>query len=193
MTKIKLQEAKLPKLLGDLLHSNQFLKMFSLYALTLVMVTLVGILILATKDPKVITLSSEGKVLLPTVLPRAEDEITEAVRAYLEKRYKWGPADIVKKLKASESFIMPNTLKAFQEAVSKITKFSTEKAVSQVIYPAVVKVNLAKKTVNITGDRITSIQGMKAAGDLNLEISFESGSRTKENPWGIYITKEKEE
>jgi hypothetical protein len=48
-------------------------------------------------------------------------------------------------------------------------------------------------TALITGDRVTSIQGLKAAGNLKLQLTFESGQRTKENPWGIYITKEKEE
>jgi hypothetical protein len=39
---------------------------------------------------------------------------------------------------------------------------------------------------------VTTIQGLKAAGSLRLELSFESGSRAKENPWGLYI-KEREE
>jgi hypothetical protein len=40
---------------------------------------------------------------------------------------------------------------------------------------------------------VTSIQGLKAAGNLKLELTFESGSRTEGNPWGLYISKEREE
>lgn len=44
----------------------------------------------------------------------------------------------------------------------------------------------------IVGDRITSIQSLKAAGDLKLELGFESGPRTFVNPWWVFISKEKE-
>lgn len=44
----------------------------------------------------------------------------------------------------------------------------------------------------IVGDRIMSIQTLKAAGDLKLELVFESSQRSNENPWGIYFTRERE-
>ena len=72
-------------------------------------------------------------------------------------------------------------------------KFSLEKQVSQRIYVSSIKVNLENSSAIITGDRITAIQGMKAAGDLKLQLNFENGARTIDNPWGIYITKEREE
>ena len=31
------------------------------------------------------------------------------------------------------------------------------------------------------------------AGSLNLKLHFTSGSHTKENPWGVYITREVEQ
>jgi hypothetical protein len=33
---------------------------------------------------------------------------------------------------------------------------------------------------------------MMAAGPLKVELTFENGDRTKENPWGVYFVKEKE-
>jgi hypothetical protein len=36
---------------------------------------------------------------------------------------------------------------------------------------------------------VAAIQGLKAAGNLRLELSFEGGTRTKENPWGLYVSK----
>ena len=50
-------------------------------------------------------------------------------------------------------------------------KFSTSKAVAQRIYPDRVAVDLAKRTVSISGDRVTAIQCLKAAGDLRLELT----------------------
>jgi hypothetical protein len=55
-----------------------------------------------------------------------------------------------------------------------------------------VSVDLESHKVRITGDRLTSVQGLKAAGDLTLELEYQGGDRSKENPWGIFITKEKE-
>lgn len=192
MNKTTLQTARLPRMMASLIHSNQFLKMFSFYALTLVLVTAFALAIVATKEPVVITLDAQGKVLYQTKLPKAEDQVTEAVQSYLNHRYRWTPKDVTVKLKASEAYILPNTLKAFQDAVSKVAKFSAEKLVSQTIYPDVIEVDMDRKSALVKGERITSIQGLKAAGELRLELIFESGPRTKENPWGIYILKELE-
>lgn len=193
INKTEFKRAKLPKMMGDLLHSNQFLKMFSLYALTLALITTIALGVVAMKEPMILTIDSNGKVLNQGVSAKAEDQISEAAKSYMERRYKWNSKNVVKNLKLSESFILPNNLKAFQESISKVARFSTEKNVSQTIYPEALEVDLMKKTILVKGTRVTSIQGMKAAGDLKLELTFESGSRSKENPWGVYITKEKED
>jgi hypothetical protein len=152
------------------------------------------ILVMATKEPMVITLGPDGKAIERiTVLPKAEDQIEAGIKRYLEKRYQWEPENVVKKLKESEDFITPSSIKAFRGAVFNVSKFSTEKIVSQKVYPNEIKINLANHTALVTGDRVTSIQGLKAAGNLKLELTFESGPRTQNNPWGIYISKEREE
>ena len=190
---IGLKSASLPKMMGQLMHSNQFLKVFSLSALALVFMVLGVTLAMVTKEPLVITLGPDGKEIERTVLPKAEDQIREGIKHYLEKRYQWEPDNVIKKLKESEEFITPQALKAFQGAVSNVAKFSIEKIVSQKVYAEKIEVDLNKRTALITGDRVTSIQGLKAAGNLKLELTFESGLRTSENPWGIYISKEREE
>ena len=188
-----LKMSSLPKAIGELTHSNQFLKVFALSALTLVFMVLAIILVIVFKEPQVITLNSDGKTIERVTLPKAEDQIREGIRRYLEKRYQWEPEDVIKKLKESEYFITPQAIKAFQGAVANVAKFSIEKIVSQKIYPAKIEIDLKKQTALITGDRVTSIQGLKAAGNLKLELTFESGPRTQANPWGLYISKEREE
>jgi hypothetical protein len=190
---IGLKNAQLPKMIGQLMHTNQFLKVFSISSLALVFMVLGVILVMATKEPMVITLGQDGKAIERTVIPKAEDQIREGIKRYLEKRYQWEPENVIQKLKESEKFITPQALKAFQGAIANVAKFSTEKLVSQRIYPNNIEVNLAKNTAFITGDRVTSIQGLKAAGNLKLELTFESGLRTESNPWGIFISKEREE
>lgn len=190
---IKLKSTELPRKLGELMHSNQFLKLFSITSLCLVGLMLIAVIVMATKEPTVITLNVDGVKLERTTLPKAEDQIREGIKRYLEKRYQWEPENVIKKLKESEEFITPKALRAFQDAVSNVAKFSVDKVVSQKVYPSDIKVDFKNQTALITGDRVTSIQGLKAAGNLKLELTFESGPRTKENPWGLYISKEREE
>lgn len=190
---IQLKSTRLPKMLGELMHSNQFLKLFALASVGVAALLSISVSVLATRPPIVLALTSKGSTLDITEMPKPEDEIQAAVKKYIDSRYNWEPSSVAVKLKSTESFILPQSVKAFQTAIANIIRFSTEKQVSQKTYPDIIKINLQQKTASITGDRITSVQGLRAAGSLKLELSFESGARTKENPWGIYITKEKEE
>ena len=189
---IQLRSSKFPSMISNLLHSNQFLKMFSFYALSLALITLFGLIFLINKGPEVTTLSTSG-ALVTEAEPNLKAFVEEALRKYVEKRYKWNPDTVIERLKESESFILPNTQKAFEEAVSKVARFSKEKLASQKIFVDDIDINLKLKTALITGTRITSIQNLPAAGDLKLELSFDSGPHTQDNPWGIYVTKEKED
>lgn len=189
----QLKNSQFPKMLGDLSHSNQFLKIFSMVALCLVLASFFMIFSLTSQEPVILTLTPEGKILEKTKMPKAENLIREGINRYLEKRYTWVPSDVQKKLADSSFFVSPTSQKAFGEAMANIIHFSLEKQVAQKVYPSNIEINIKDGMALVTGDRVTAIQGLKAAGNLKLQLSFESGPRTKENPWGIYITKEKEE
>ncbi len=124
---VKLKTTQLPKMLADLTHSNQFLKVFTLASLVLTILMLFAVIFMATKEPTVITLNVDGKNLEKTLLPKAEDQIREGIKKYLEKRYQWEPENVIKKLKESEEFITPTSLKAFQSAVSNVASFQLKK------------------------------------------------------------------
>lgn len=192
-TQIPLKGPLFPKALADLIHSNQFLKLFSVSMLVITGLCLAIILVMISRPPTVLALSPSAQLFEKSQMPKAEDQVREAIRAYIEYRYKWEPSNVIEKLKLAESFIGPQSFKAYQAAMVSVAKFSLEKQVSQRVYPGPVKVDLEKKTATIVGDRITSIQALRAVGELKLELSFDSGPRTRENPWGIYIAKEKEE
>ncbi len=191
--KIKLQLARLPKALGELAHSNQFLKTSVLFSYCFCLMMIGFSFYQATKAPIVLTLTPEATRYEVVGLPKSEKEIIEAMRVYTDRRYKWEPKTVSQRLRETEVFIQAQSRKAYEAATANVAKFALEKGVSQRVYVNEVLVNLEKKTASITGDRVTAIQGLKAAGDLKLELSFESGPRTSENPWGIYVTKEREE
>lgn len=191
-TKIQIKSLKLPKLLGDLTHSNQFLKMFSISASVLTAICMVLVLLLTMHQPIVLTLNTNAKPVDQVSPPNIEQEVQAALKHYIELRYQWTPENVKQKLAEAQAMIQSSAMKAYLGAVTNIVRFSTEKQVSQRVYPGNPVVDLNRQIVSISGDRITAIQSLKAAGDLKLELGFDFGPRTKENPWGIYVTKEKE-
>ncbi len=191
-THSQLRSAKFPNMMSNLMHSNQFLKMFSFYSLSLSIITLVGLTLLINKGPEVITISMDGN-FIEKGEPKLESFVESALREYIESRYRWEPENVIERLKSSKAFILPNTEKIFEDAVSKVARFSKEKLASQKVFIDEVKVDLKSRSALITGTRVTSIQNLPAAGELRLELSFDSGPHTQKNPWGIYVTKEKED
>jgi hypothetical protein len=190
---VKLSLPKFPKMMSLLIHSNQFLKMFSVASLAVNL--LMGLIVLSAlgREPMVVTISEKGLPLATAEEVKVEDQIKFAIGQYIAARYSWTPQSVKEQLGQAKAFIMTKNGKAFENASLGIQKFSAERSVTQRIYPSKIEINLQKSTASVRGDRVTSIQGLKAAGDLKLELTFENGARTKENPWGIYITKEKEE
>ncbi len=191
---IHLKNTNVPKMIGELLHSNQFLKFFSLVSLGMAILSVVTVLVVSNKAPTVLTLASGGDAVERVeVFPKAEDQIEAAVKRYLSLRYVWNAKTVQDQINRAKAFVPKESLKAYQAATSLIVKFSTDKQVTQKVFPDPMTVDLAGRSVSITGDRLTEIQGLKAAGALKLTLFFEGGPRTPENPWGVYIVKEKEE
>jgi hypothetical protein len=194
MKQIKLQLPKLPRKIGDLTHSNQFLK-FNVLASYTVTVLLTALLFAESyRSPTVLTLTPGAIPFESVSPPKPEDEVAHAVRAYVALRYRWDQKSVNDRLRQAEAFIPPASRKAFEAACASISKFAQERGVLQRVYPAdSINVDLEKKTALVTGDRITAIQGLKAVADLRLSLDFEAGPRTRENPWGVYVVKEREE
>lgn len=189
---VKLKLRKLPKALAELSHSNQFLKVSTFFLFALCGLLVMVLFYQVTKAPVILPLAPDGSVYMNAPKPDPKIEIERAVREYLKHRYNWTPKTVAAQVEQSRAFIQSSTLQVFDSAMQNVVRFSTERIVTQRIYPLDIEVDMKKGLVMILGDRITIIQGLKAAGDLKLELGFESGLRTDRNPWGIYISKEKE-
>lgn len=188
---IKLKIRKFPKALAELSHSNQFLKISTLSSYGLCALMMMVIFYQASKPAYVLPLAPDASVYKEISKPDAKLEIENAIKEYIKYRYNWSPKTISEQVDKASVFILPPIKKKFNEAMKGVIRFSTEKMVEQRAYPEVT-VDLKKSIASVHGDRVTVIQGLKAAGDIHLELSFESGFRTNENPWGVYISREKE-
>lgn len=190
---IQLKMKALPKALGELAHSNQFLKLSALISFALCLLLAGAIYLLASKPPVVLSMAPDASLYETIAEPKAENAIRQVVIEYLKLRYRWEPKTVVAQIKAAQAFIPSAIRGAYDSSTANVIRFAQEKLVAQRVYPEKVSINLEKKTVLILGDRVTSIQGLRAAGELKLELSFDYGSRTSANPWGVYITREREE
>lgn len=189
---ISVKGASFPRMVAEATHLAQYLKVFSLFSFGLLFLMTILCLLTERRPPLVLAFSESGAVLAPGQMPKPEAEIREAIRAYLGVRYRWSPKDVVSQLAVSEAFIAPQSLKVFRSAMGGIAHFSAEKQVEQRVYPNEITVDLDTKVAQVTGDRITIMQALRAATPLQVALSFEMGARTHENPWGVYITQEKE-
>jgi hypothetical protein len=189
---IHLKNTNIPKMLASLVYKNEMLKFFAIAAMFTSILVIIVLTQVVSKKPVVIPLGESGEYLNEGPMPKPDTEVRRAINAYIELRYKWDPKNVDSKLKSAENFIAPQSLKAYRTQIANVAKFSKEKLVTQKIYPSDMAIDLESHKVRITGDRLTSVQGLKAAGDLTLELEYQGGDRSKENPWGIFITKEKE-
>ena len=193
MIKTELRQSYFPKLLSNLANANQYYKLFSISLIAVCALLAFALVITVNKPPILLTIASDGSPFDQGKEALAKNQIEDAVKEYLSFRYNWEPSTIKKRLTLAEAFILSNQLKPYRNALSDIEQFSQEKQALQRVYPAKFSVDLEKQVISITGDRITEIQGIKVAGNLKLVLTYESGPRTKENPWGIYVVKEMED
>lgn len=190
---IQLKMKALPRALGELTHSNQFLKISAFISFGLCLLLAGVICLLVSKPPVVLSMAPDASLYEAIAEPKAENAIRQVVNEYLKLRYWWEPKTVSLQIKAAQTFIPSAIRGAYESSTANVIRFAQEKLVAQRVYPEKVSINLEKKTVLIVGDRVTSIQGLRAAGELKLELSFDYGPRTSANPWGIYIMKEKEQ
>jgi hypothetical protein len=190
--KVKFKTGAFPKMLADLTHSNQFLKMFAVGSLALSLVLSALVFVGFARKPIVIAMTESAEILRQVELPKPESEVRQAILAYVERRYNWTNQTVDQQLERAQTFVASANMQSFLQGTSNVKRFSKEKVVTQRAYASNVVVDLKRGVALVSGDRITEIQGMRAAGGLSLELSFQSGPRTSSNPWGIYIFKESE-
>lgn len=149
-------------------------------------------IILAGRQPTIVALDSGSSVINQQSTTSLQADAERTARRYLEFRYTWNPANKAAQLAFANKFIAPQSLKAFEKTSFDLVTFSKGKNVAQRVYPISVVANPKVSRVEVMADRFTEIQGLKAATVLRVGLVYQTGPRTLENPWGIYIVKEEE-
>jgi hypothetical protein len=137
--------------------------------------------------------SAETRVLAPSQ-PNQEflnAEIKRVISTYLTAHYNWEWSKIHASFEAAANYVASDFRKQFFEANREQERIATEKKISQLFYLSEVQLDLKSKVATVHGDRILLIEGLRAANPMSLEVTFNYGPRTVQNPEGIYVTAEK--
>lgn len=180
-----------PQMVQDFAKANFNLKVLSSVSLGLLFLSLSLVIYMVRRGPVVIVLAGNGEV------SKIEQKITDvqivaAAKEYILHRYCWDDSSVGQEIKKAEFFIAQNLVSSFERSLQETVKYVREKKVRQRVYPRSVEVNLKDKQIVIGADRFTEFDGLKAATDMRLNLSFLIGDRTVTNPWGVYIVKEQE-
>ena len=181
-----------PIVWGDLAFQNQWLRKITIISLCLSLLSLTLAISLMKRKPQFVILGAQANVVQADGALSLESEVEKAARKYLELRYIWQPDDQAAHLAMAKSFVAIPSLKAFEKTASELVAFSNGKNVSQRIYPTSLSVDVKANRIQVIADRFTEIQGLKATTILRVNLIYQTGPRSLENPWGIFISKEEE-
>jgi hypothetical protein len=170
--------------LKGLLIILSILFLFQSIVLTIVYLRKPVLVAIGNTETKVLTLAPPPEELL-------KSELTRTVKNYAEAHYNWDSATVEAAHERASKYVSSQFVKAFKNANAEQVKLAQSKKLTQKIYVTDVKVDSKNLTARIFMDRILSIDGLRAATLLTLDVTFEYGPRTDANPQGIYITGEK--
>lgn len=174
---------------------NSILKWLLVFSFIVITVQTSALCILSLRKPMLIAIGEKDTQVLMIEKPKPDilrSELSRTVEKYIEAHYNWDFNTIESAHKEAAKYVADKFQKAFIGANQEQIKQAREKKVTQHVYLSKpVEVDTEKLTAKVMLDRIFSVEGLKATAPLTLEVSFEYGPRTNENPEGLYITGEK--
>lgn len=178
---------------GNEVAQNQILKLFLLLFCGISVALAAGITILALRPPPIYAVSMlESGQLRSKPLSKEylESESKRVITAYLKSRHNWESSSIRGSIGAASRFVDDSFRKSFLQANETQIRIAQEKKISQKFYVLRLDADVAKGTAIVMGDRILTVDGFRAVSAMNFNLTFRLGSRTEQNPEGVYITSE---
>jgi hypothetical protein len=174
---------------------NFILKWILIFALLLIVAETAALTALALRRPTLVAVGEAETKVLTLSPPRPEllrAELDRTLKLYVEAHYNWDFTTIEKAHEMASKFVAEQFRKSFIASNLEQVKQAKERKVSQTVYVSKPpQVDVDKMLAKITLDRIFTVEGIKATAPLTLEVGFDYGARTENNPEGIYVTSEK--
>lgn len=179
---------------GNAESQNRFLKGLLSMLIVFFIVETISLLLLALKSPILIAVTSTESKILSVTPPGPElleNEVKRVIRGYFNAHYNWEYQKIKESFQKAATFVSPDFKKKFFQANSEQEKAAFERKLSQNFYFQDPEIDFKTKSAIIRGDRILIIESLRATNPITLQVGFDFGPRTPENPEGVYITAEK--
>lgn len=178
---------------GNEVAQNQILKYFLLVFAFANSVLAVALISVSVKSAPIFAVSSvESGMLRSNPPPKEylEAEARRIVTAYLQSRHTWEATNVEASISKASRFVDESFRKSFLLANEAQVRIAKEKKISQKFYVSRIDLNLEKGFASVLGDRILTIEGFRAANPLSFNLNFRLGTRTEQNPEGVYVTSE---
>lgn len=174
---------------------NSFLKGLLITGAILFAIQSIVLAVLAFRKPTLIAVG-QGETRIFTVAPLSEEllsnELKRLVKKYVETHYNWDSSSVEKAHSDAAKYVSEKFVNAFNRANAEQVRFAKEKRISQKVFlTSEIQVDSKTLVARISMERIFNVDGLRATSPLVLDVSFEYGPRTANNPEGIYITAEK--
>jgi TraE protein len=178
---------------GNEVAQNQILKYLLLLSTALNAASVICILFLALRTPPIFAVSSvESGILKANTVPKEflESEAKRVIGLYLQSRHNWDSNTITQSIGTAAQYVDEAFRKTYLQANETQIRIAKEKRISQKFYTNEIKVDLAQGKATVRGDRIISVDGLRAVSPLAFNLDFRMGKRIEANPEGVYIISE---
>ena len=172
---------------------NRILKGFLVLMTALSVAEAIALTIISTRPPVLISLSETQSQVVKSIQPSPEllaAEFQRVISQFIQMRHNWEPATIEQQIQSAAKWVAPDSQSKFLSTNAQQIKIAKEKHLSQRFYIHRSSFDLINRRAKIIGDRILIIDGLRAATQMEFDLVFDYGTRTTENPEGIYITSE---
>ena len=174
---------------------NVFLKGLLSIISVLFIAQSVALVMIGTRKPLLVAVGQTDTRVFTLAPPSQEllnSELKRWAKQYAETHYNWDYKSIEKAHAEAAKYVSEKFVKAFLSANSEQVKLAHEKKISERVYlSAEIEVDVSSLSARISMDRIFTVEGLRATSPLTLDIQFEFGPRTQQNPEGIYVISEK--
>lgn len=179
---------------GDEQAQNVILKGLLCGFSALFVIQTVVICVLASRHMPLVAVSEDASAIFAPARPTQqmlENEVARVVKKYVALHHNWDPESISKNFDLASQMVADGFQKQFLAANQGQLRLSREKKLAQRFYVAEFKLNSTTRTINIAGDRILLVEGLRAATPMNIEIQYEFQSRSEKNPEGVVVASER--
>ncbi len=178
---------------GNETAQNRILKGLLTFLLAIVALQSVALVVLSIRKPALIAVTPTDTRFLAVTPPNQElleSEVKRAITGYLKAHYNWEPSNIDASFKEAAKYVDSSFVKAFLSANQEQIRIAKEKKLSQRFFVAQMSMDMSKKRVVVEGERILLVEGLRAANSITVEVQFDLGTRSIENPEGVFIVGE---